>query len=72
MGSSLTKDEMRKIEEQFNELDKDCSGELSKSELTTWAMDWADTFVFPKMDKNGDGKVSIHEFMAFIKGNGGI
>jgi len=67
-----TREESRRLERLFSELDEDVSGELSPDEVTQLArqLGWAEPeLVFSKMDVDGSGTVDVSEFRRWWLGN---
>jgi hypothetical protein len=66
------REESRRLERLFAEMDDDASGALSPTEVTQLArqLGWAEPeLVFSRMDVDGDGSVDVSEFRRWWLGN---
>lgn len=67
-----TREESRRLERLFMEMDDDASGSLDAAEVTELAtqLGWAEPeLVFAKMDVDGDGSIDVGEFRRWWLGN---
>ena len=67
-----TREESRRLERLFSEMDDDASGALDAEEVTELAtqLGWAEPeLVFGKMDIDGDGTIDVSEFRRWWLGN---
>ena len=62
----MSKENLKKL---FLQYDSDRNKSLSRKEMRSFTSDWADKYIFLKMDKDSDGRVTFEEFYDFIKKN---